>query len=168
MLGKAIKENNISNVKTLIADGLDVNEICQNDGSTEDAFCSYTPLGLAIQNTNIEIAKLLIEHGAEINAKFVMNESLIPITELTALALAIKNGDEAMVKLLLENGADINQNFFDGNQKYSPIDYALSNSKVSGTFVEEFGLKSDAYSIQTSKEIIKLLAKYGASVNAAS
>ncbi len=165
MLGKAIKENDISNVRALIENGLDVNALCQNDGSSDEMFCSYTPLGLAIQNTNVEIAEILIENGADINAPYVMTESLMPITELTALALAIKNGDEAMVSLLLKNGADINQNFHDSNQQYTPIDYALSNSKVSATFVEGFGLTNNAYSIQTSKEIIKLLAKYGASVS---
>ncbi len=167
MLGKAIKENNISNVQKLIAEGANVNEVCKDEGSTDEIFCEYTPLGLAIQNTSVEMAKLLIDSGANINAPFVMTESLLPITEVSALGLAIKNGDEDMVKLLLESGADVNQDFFDGNQKYSPLDYAMSSSKVSNTFVEGFGLTNNAYSIQTNKGIIKLLAKYGASVSAA-
>ncbi len=165
MLEKAIKENNISNVQKIIGGGADLNILCQDEGSTDEVFCKYTPLGLAIQNTSIEIAKILIDSGANVNAPYVMSESLLPITEVSALGLAIKNGDEAMVELLLENGADVNQTFFDGNQKYSPLDYAMSNSKLSNTFIEEFGLNSTAYNVQTIKGILKLLAKHGASVS---
>lgn len=168
MLEKAIKENNISSVQTLIDDGANLNQLCEDEGSTDEIFCKYTPLGLAIQNTSLEIAKLLIQAGADVNAKFVMTESLLPITEVSALGLAIKNGDEPMVELLLEHGADVNQTFFDGNQKYSPLDYAMSNSQVSSTFVEEFGLSATAYNVQNIKGILKLLAKHGASVDAAS
>ncbi len=168
MLAKAIKDNDISAVQEAIGRNANINEICKDDGSTDDMFCQYTPLGLAIQNTNVEIAKILIENGADVNAKFVMSESIIPITEISALGLAIKNGDEAMVELLITHGADTNKTFFDGNIEYSPLDYALSSSKMSGTFVEEFGLTNNAYNIQTSKGIIKLLAKHGATATVAS
>jgi ankyrin repeat protein len=55
---------------------------------------------LAAWNGHLEIVKLLLEHGADVNAKM---EGLG-----TALHLAASNGHLEIVKLLLENGADVN------------------------------------------------------------
>jgi len=46
----------------------------------------------------MEIAELLIKHGADVNAKQENN--------ITPLHLAAKNGQPAMLKLLIDNKAD--------------------------------------------------------------
>lgn len=59
-----------------------------------------TPLMFAAITKNIEVMKLLLEKGADVNARTSRNG--------TALMLAAQIGDPAAVKLLLEKGAEIN------------------------------------------------------------
>ena len=66
-----------------------------------NGFDGSTPLIVAPRKGNVEIAKLLIERGANINKT--------DITGQTPLHVACQNGREEMVKLLPERGADINK-----------------------------------------------------------
>ena len=59
-----------------------------------------TPLMEAIVNGDIAIAKMLLQHGANINA--------ISQHKKTALSVAVEANHENAVKLLIENGANIN------------------------------------------------------------
>jgi uncharacterized protein len=72
-----------------------------------------TPLASAMATAQIEIAKTLIEHGANVNAKAA--------SELTPLHTAAARGNIEAATLLLENGADINAMTTDGKK---PIAYA--------------------------------------------
>ncbi|WP_342224629.1 ankyrin repeat domain-containing protein [Spiroplasma endosymbiont of Asaphidion curtum] len=124
-------DNNVETVKLLLDNGADVNIIIDNDNNTilhltiwennftfakelltnqnsknkinVNAINNYknTPIMGAIQNNNIEIVKLLLEHGSDINAKAENG--------ITPLHLAAQNGYLAIVKLLLANGADVNE-----------------------------------------------------------
>jgi ankyrin repeat protein len=58
-----------------------------------------TALHLAAGEGHLEIVKLLLEHGADVNAKTAYE---------TALHLAAGEGHLEIVKLLLEHGADVN------------------------------------------------------------
>ena len=58
-----------------------------------------TPLHSTTYNSNREIAKVLVEHGAEIEARYVLNQTPLHIS-------AYYNITET-VKLLLERGAEI-------------------------------------------------------------
>jgi len=62
---------------------------------------------IAVNNKNIEIAKLLLENKADVNWKDGFNSS--------AILYATSSGNIEMVKLLLEYGADINDNDGKGN-----------------------------------------------------
>ncbi|KLI55201.1 ankyrin repeat domain-containing protein, partial [Brachyspira hyodysenteriae] len=55
----------------------------------------------AVRTDNIEMAKLLIEHGSDINIKNKDGKNMIMI--------ACEKGNEEMFNLLLENNADINE-----------------------------------------------------------
>ncbi|KAK3395214.1 hypothetical protein B0H63DRAFT_427281 [Podospora didyma] len=60
-----------------------------------------TALHLAARDGNVEMALLLLEHGADVDARTtVMGE--------TALHFAAKRADEIMLEVLLEHGADAN------------------------------------------------------------
>lgn len=62
----------------------------------------YTPLSLAASGGYVNIIKLLLAHGAEINSRTGSKLGISP------LMLAAMNGHTAAVKLLLDMGSDIN------------------------------------------------------------
>ena len=78
-----------------------------------------TPLHWAALNGDLEFARLLLEHGADIEARE-------PGEGLTALHVAAAGGDADIVKLLLERGADAGARDRAGRR---PLDVArMSNS----------------------------------------
>lgn len=90
-LRKAVEEGDLENVRSLIAEGADVNVKYDK---------SETPLYIAIESGQIEIARLLIEKGANVNAKGGRF--------FTPLHLAARFGHVEMVELLISEGADVN------------------------------------------------------------
>lgn len=62
----------------------------------------YTPLSLAASGGFVNIIKLLLDNGAEINSRTGSKLGISP------LMLAAMNGHVAAVKLLLDMGSDIN------------------------------------------------------------
>lgn len=67
----------------------------------------YTPLHTAASVNHIEMVKLLIRHGANINSKDKADNS--------PLHLAIYNGHGKLAKLLIESGAYIHSRNYNGN-----------------------------------------------------
>lgn len=65
-----------------------------------------TPLLLALQNLNITTAKLLIEHGADVNLKWSNGWA--------AIHFAVNNRMYEITKMLIDNGADVNTKTQDG------------------------------------------------------
>jgi ankyrin repeat protein len=76
-----------------------------------------TPLHIAAGKGNVSVARLLIQNGAEVNAKLSDNG-------FTSLHLAAGNGHEKVAELLIAKGADINAKSMYGE---TPIDLAMSN-----------------------------------------
>lgn len=134
-LHTACQKGKIEKVKKLLADkAVNVNEY---DGS------GNTPLHLAAYNFNglaskirLEVAKLLIEAGAQVNAMRTEEPYGTP------LHCAVDRADTEMVRLLLEKKADLT---IPGSGGITSLDFALANSETSG----------NDYS-----EIIKLLCEY--------
>ena len=104
---------------------------------------------MAISSKFIELAKMLIEHGADLEAKmmtskyghgpqFASHETI----SIDPLRLAVLENDIKLVELLLEHGADIEATMFTSN------DTPLMTSVFRG-----------------SKDITKYLIKQGAKVN---
>lgn len=58
-----------------------------------------TPLHWAIQEENVDLARLLVEHGVDVTAKDYDN--------LTPLNLAVQVGSVDLRSLLVENGANV-------------------------------------------------------------
>jgi len=109
-------------------------------------------LYLAVNNNQVEIAKLLIEYGADVNTSLVegRTRSYFP----PPLTVAVSCGNKEMVKLLLENGADVNSEGPYGN---TALDYVTG--EVERQFHEKYGTNVE---YPKDEDIKQLLIKYGA------
>lgn len=181
----AVSSDNLQMAKLLIKNGADVNakpgrmEVSCNAFlfSETDTFTigSSTALQLAVLKENLEMAKLLLDHGAEVNMQAQQEGEFPPLH----CAVIIQN--PKMMKLLLANGADV-----DGGDYYG--DTPLHHEMVSGpradivklllehgadTNVKErrnrFGLtplhKAIMHGPNCNPEVVELLLEYGADIN---
>jgi hypothetical protein len=89
----AAERGEASQVKKLIASGVDLNE---RDKS------GYTALVWAARNGNTQVAKALIEAGADMNARDCAANGWTPLIH------AIHKNNNEMAHLLIEGGADVN------------------------------------------------------------
>ena len=100
-------------------------------------FTSQSPLHVAILRKNVHLARLLLEHGEDVNQTF--NDSLeSPVHQ------AVRHLDLDMIQLLIEFGADLNRPNF---ERHTPLGLALVTDD------------------HVSTEIAKKLVKAGASAN---
>ncbi|HAB50883.1 MAG TPA: hypothetical protein DCE80_01665, partial [Ignavibacteriales bacterium] len=130
---KAISENALDRVNEYIAKGADVNS----------CIGYFTPLVYAVIRENLELVKLLITSGADVNLRYTG----------TPLETAIEHGNIEIVKLLLEKGADVN-----GVDNPSlPTEFQVT--LISKTLIES------ALKPSSKLSIIKLLIENGANVN---
>lgn len=122
-LYELVSQDNIKAVKHLINRGADVNIIHQDYD---------TPLCAATRKGNLEMMKLLVENGADVNEgklyyplhaavnnthtesiKYLLDNGVnINKGEFTALFSAVTTGNLDIVKLLVENGIDLNKSNF--------------------------------------------------------
>lgn len=89
---KAAQKGRYKVVKTLIERAVDVN-------AKNSSYFNYTALQWAARNGHIEVAKLLIDHGANINP----TDNHVN----TGLILAAREGHTQMLQLFLECGAHV-------------------------------------------------------------
>ena len=101
-LYEAVTKNNKDKVENLITKGADVNYVKE-----AGPWMKVSVLITAVNNQNIDIAKLLLDNKADVNWKDGFKTS--------AILYAANTGSIEMVKLLLEKGADINDNDGQGN-----------------------------------------------------
>ena len=109
----AVKSDDIAKTKQLLADGANVN--VQVDVS--QPHMGYNPLGIAIRNNSLIMAKLLIDAGADVNSAIDTNgiqdsAHASPednVRNNTLLSYAVILNNPQMVRLLLEHGADVNK-----------------------------------------------------------
>lgn len=131
LLENAIKSQDIKTVKELVHNGVDVN-------NTSASSRGYTPLRYAVFMKNIEIVRLLIKSGANVNK--ISADGHTPL-KIACSAYESPPVDD-MVKLLLDNGAEpgIYNKWTDG-----PLHYAAMYKQPGA---------------------VKMLIQYGADVNA--
>ena len=101
----------------------------------------WTPLHLAAQENNRDIAKLLVKHGAAINAaSYIKYPSQ---GKHTPLHIAIYNKHTNMIKLLIKEGANINAQNSDG---LTPLDLAIlkrfKQEELTSLFLKNGGEKN--------------------------
>lgn len=92
-LFNAVKHNDMQSVQSLLKNGVDINVLDE---------AGQSPLMWATERKNVEMAKFLINKGANVNAV-----GLRVASGLTALSLAAVNGAAPLARLLIERGADI-------------------------------------------------------------
>ena len=84
---------------------LDLNARCFMD--------AVTPLHLASRDGHVEVARVLLEHGADVNARDISN--------WTSIRYAVNKGRVEVVRVLIENGADVGAQ---GEDNWMPLQWA--------------------------------------------
>ena len=142
-------------VEELVARGADIDEVDYND---------YTPLMLAADGNDIEMAHLLIDNGANVGAHGAM-----------ALRYAANSNAVEIAKLLIDNGVNVNETPTGGSTALfnaaweNAFDTAklLIESGANVNHVRHDGLTPlHNAAIKHSYEVAKLLTDHGALVNA--
>ncbi len=164
-------------VKTLLEYGVDVN---QPDPSGQDPmYC--TPLQLAVRANDLEIAKLLVEKGADVNLTVravKLNDNGTRFVSgycRSSLEIAEKKGNTEMIEWLLSVGADKNQEANEiilqaGQEEYAEIVQLLKQAGAKQRPNSEGNCFSEVPLVQASekgdvKEVKELLSS-GVDVNA--
>jgi len=98
--------------KYLLEKGAKVNAITRNA-------TGFTPLTGAIANNHVEVSKVLVKRGADVNHRYEGGVS--PLME------ASLNGNLELVRFLLENGADSTTKTGDGK---TPMSFAKEKNHV--------------------------------------
>ena len=128
-----------------------------------DSLEGKTPLIIAVGNSYIDTAKILIENGANINA--------VDIEGWSALSYAVNNGDIEIAKLLLENKAKIKDELLIAIKSpivESRIDIMklLIDNKANINYTDENGFNPLNIAIESGDmELTKFLITNGANVN---
>jgi TPR repeat protein len=159
-LHKAVEQNDIALVKSLLQKGANVNEpdslgwiplhfaaykgykqiaeLLLNNGAIVDAKANndIRPIHLAAEQGQTVLVELLLGKGADVNARQIQG--------WTPLGLAAQNGHLETVKLLLDKGADVNSKSKSG---LTPLHTAVSKGH---------------------REVVELLLSKGAEVNSKS
>ena len=128
-----------------------------------DSLEGKTPLIIAVGNSYIDTAKILIENGANINA--------VDIEGWSALSYAVNNGDIEIAKLLLENKSKIKDELLIAIK--SPIVESsinimklLIDNKANINYTDENGFNPLNIAIESGDmELTKFLITNGANVN---
>ena len=111
LLHFACKNGQISLIRNLLKDIVDINALNAK---------GLTPLHLTVIEGNIEVTKLLISEGANIEIKDSRSKS-------SPLLYACQNGRTKLLQLLLESGSDINAKSADGT---SAIHFATQSGRT--------------------------------------
>ncbi|KAL4094820.1 hypothetical protein PRIC1_010473 [Phytophthora ramorum] len=145
-------------VKSLLTDGTNINAMNE---------VGITPLRLALDSGNTEIAAVLLEHGADMTAGKQYGSSMLHV--------AVRSGNKEMVQLLLKYGADLSAT--DGNGS-STLHIAVRSENVEMvklllaenadiTAKEEDGSTVLHVAVSSGKsKMLKLLLDHGAALEA--
>jgi serine/threonine protein kinase len=150
------KHHDVNKVKSLLDRGVNPN--------AKDASGS-TLIHYAVTNNQVEIAKLLIDRGADIHAHYAKDGH-------TVLHLAVLHKDGEMTKLLINSKADPNAR---DNFKFTPLHVAVLRNitPYQPPIQNYYGMKSlnadvTVADLDISVKLIQYLLSNGADVNAAS
>jgi ankyrin repeat protein len=144
-------------VRKLLEDGVSVRDVDEG---------GRTPLHLAACVGNVDIMKILLQYGAEVNTKDGTNRA-------TPLHCAASKGHLSSLKMLIRHGADVNA----GLNNKSPLHYAvqsaavdcvkelLDNNAIPNTPQVYSETPLHVAAALGASEIVALLLSHGAAVN---
>jgi len=155
-LTHAVLESNIEIVKDLIKSKVNLNFKYPNN---------FTILLVALMEKEYEISKLLIESGADVNAKDDFGVTAIMSCDINK---------PSIIELLIKNGADLNTKDLDGNpifiklliEKHSNVAKKMILRGADVNAKNKDGATALMYSIYSNNlKLTKFLIKHGADVN---
>ncbi len=141
-LHKAASKGNIEQLKSHFYWGCDVNKKDDN---------GYTPLHKASDAGQLEAARLLIEKGADVDAR--ITNSIMGLTDsFTPIFLAVYRAYPRVLKLLIEHGANVNAKNSEGS---TPLHMAVYYTIH----------KDEGISLENRAIVLEALLKHGAKPN---
>ena len=155
----AVRQGDSKEVKRLLENGANVNAV--EHGKFK---ATLTPLHIAVDTNNLECLRILIEHGANVNAKNRI------ITGSYPLGTAVYRSIE-MMRLLLDNGADVDKS------KALIATVGIGEMEIIEMLLSEYGANPNVIDVfhtaltealdrhPDNHEIIKMLLDYGADPN---
>lgn len=182
-LSSAVRHKQLDVVKTLLRNNVDVNLPPQGyyyslnlAAKNADVDCvslllergariepGSAALGSALQQGNMEMAKVLLKHGADING---VSDGFYD----TPLKGAIESQDPEVLEFVLKNGADINS---PGGSEFYPVDLGIfSGNLAAADRLLELGAQfgpgalHEALDFSTKEYLAKILLDRGANPNA--
>ena len=158
----------LAKVKALVEKGADVNA---------NSTLGRTPLlAAAAQRDSFALATYLIGHGADVNARDNSGDFITRGAGSTALMLAVRSGDNRTVELLMAKGVDVNAAMTTGGTALTEA-VSVRNAEAVRILIEHGAKVNLAFgpiqmtpliwaSFQECPEIVRMLIKAGADVNA--
>jgi ankyrin repeat protein len=173
---EATERGDIKQVKLLISQGVDVN-IDVNITDARDRKYGMTPLYMAVMENHKDIAELLIDNGADINA----NTGVRNWTPLQALIIdyvmqreSARGFKKDMASLLISKGADVNSIVRNGNTLLQSavsigdldiIKLLIDKGAKLDVKASDGSTVSHAAAVPGRKDIIELFVSKGADVS---
>ncbi len=126
MLVEAVRQDDVTKVRSLIEEGADVN------GRTT---CGETSFGAAVDDDNFELVDVLLEAGADVNTAYPSHLQT-GTTALPPLMVAIVSRKMFLTLRLLKAGADVNP-VLEPNAclNISPLDASILNGWIHPTLL---------------------------------
>ena len=120
-----------------------------------------SPLQKSVYRENIQITKLLLDHGADVNSVNAFGE-----TPLFSICMASKDERVQLLKLLLEHGANPNIKNIDGKTVLMAMLHANFSDDSSDDEFSDDDFFDDDFFYCGNPELYKVLIEGGADINA--